>query len=678
MSSFIINLNSVYRNPFQDENPCSYDVIVNPLQPNISTSIIATKTTASSPFYPSSNTSFRFNNYIFTEFSWPSLGAIIEKTNVTFPVNDIWSDWCVFKNNAVYNVSPDYYSTINIALNIIDINRTVDYYVGCILMLFPPQKIDTTDIKVPSSFQTAVISGYNPTTNSVTVQTGFSATFLVTVYPTTIDSGYYNYYIINPTGVTTPLRPSGDNTCPTSTSTTISGVPYNMVIMGLNSFVSATSYNILSTKSLSNAPTTSLFLQNVTNNWVVSMRSLNIYTREAILNDPLNSSTSTVWGMNDLYQLRYSDDITTVQTTGISYGNVALEGTLVEEGKGYSSSTIYSLQIINYLGQTTGGTAIEQTIQVTSVSSATGAILAWEWAKRGSLLNTYPKIYPGNLLSVVNASASTLAVIQLESISEIGVPISVDSGYSIQQLSSTQQIMLYAPHPIDDAYLSDFFYYIAKYNGVYFSYDSTDTPNTPTSCFLDLYEFNHTTVYAVPEGTWVECMVVGPKPLGLQMTTVGFQQGVCYKVRLVSLTIPNQPVQGINELPSFFPYLFLELYNTNQNSQSSNIIYSNNPNTSKVMFVCPIGNPRNQLTSSYVVIRSSQVNFVKWSTLGYLHFRVLQPNGETLVYNQTVTVDDAKYYYKKVNKPFHSYVVSMVSLIFEPQIVAIFEFDIVQ
>lgn len=652
MSKFILNLNSRYRNPFEETSvgPTAFEMIMNPVQSN--------------NLPQGANTSYTMQNPVYTAFTWP--GPFQKTNNVTFPVNEIWTTWCAYQNNAVYGRSAKYNNSYTIILNALDQSFNVDYYVGCILMLFPPALVTSSTVSVPSSFETAIVSAYNPANNSVILQTGFGDTFLTTVYPTSFDSTYSNYYIINPTGTSKFQRPiSLAPPCASSSTQIIRGFPFNLVILGLNSFLNAATFNYYSALALSISPTSALYVQNISKNWVTTIRYLDTYTRTAIL-DPVASPNGELnWGINDLYQLRLNNNIFTVVTTGTSYGGVPLQADLVNAGLGYSDKTIYPLAVFQE------GVAVATTLTVLIVASdrKTGKIFDWKWANRGD--GTGVSVTNGSTLEIVNASTSVPAFLRVTSVSGIGVPISVQDGFRTLDLAATQKFFLYAPLQVVDFYLS-----VAKYTGVYFSYNDPLYPTVPTSCYLDLCEYIYTTTTMIPAGTWIECMVYTPQLIGIQMTSVGFQQGVCYKIRLMSLAIPNQQVKGINELPSFFPYLLLELYNTSVISQSTNILYSNNPNTSRCAFVCHIGNPRNQLISNYIVIRTTQYNIVKWSSIGYLHFRILLPNGDPLIFNQTELTEYKVNTYKQAGKTYHGFIITMVNQITEPEVVATFEFEL--
>lgn len=140
----------------------------------------------------------------------------------------------------------------------------------------------------------------------------------------------------------------------------------------------------------------------------------------------------------------------------------------------------------------------------------------------------------------------------------------------------------------------------------------------------------------------IELMLYRQKPTGLNMPLVSYKQPLCYEVSLIHLILPNQPVFGFNVLPTFFPYLMVELYNTSSVGSNMGVLYSNNPNTEKVSFYCPVGNPRNPLIVSYLIVLSStQVQTLNWTPTDNFFFRVILPNGQTLKYEFDLDINEA-------------------------------------
>jgi hypothetical protein len=138
--------------------------------------------------------------------------------------------------------------------------------------------------------------------------------------------------------------------------------------------------------------------------------------------------------------------------------------------------------------------------------------------------------------------------------------------------------------------------------------------------------------YFIRCGQYIELIPVFSRTVGLVVPLVSFNQPVCYRVRLVSLSIPNQPIVGFSTLPSFFPYFLIEVQNTSGLATNSQSIYSNNPYTQKITFVASIANPRNQEISNYVVVYSFQTSILKFLPTDHLRIRIALPNGETLAY----------------------------------------------
>jgi hypothetical protein len=154
--------------------------------------------------------------------------------------------------------------------------------------------------------------------------------------------------------------------------------------------------------------------------------------------------------------------------------------------------------------------------------------------------------------------------------------------------------------------------------------------------------FENTTGAVIHLNEPVELMLYRQRPTGLNMPLVSYKQPLCYEVSLIHLILPNQPVYGFNVLPTFFPYLMVELYNTSSVGSNLGVLYSNNPNTEKVSFYCPVGNPRNPLIVSYLIVLSStQVQTLSWTPTDNFFFRVILPNGETLKYEFDLDISES-------------------------------------
>ena len=104
-------------------------------------------------------------------------------------------------------------------------------------------------------------------------------------------------------------------------------------------------------------------------------------------------------------------------------------------------------------------------------------------------------------------------------------------------------------------------------------------------------------------------------------------QKVCYKIELLNLILPNQTLDvGQGSRIAFYPYLYVELSNS---SSTRDIIYSNNRNSTKMMFRVPVDDIPNPTVSSFIKIDSDgSTQTVKFKPNDTLHFSVRLPNGE--------------------------------------------------
>jgi len=587
MSSFIISLDSYYRDAFLYPNISTYDIIVNPYTPSLSVD--------------NANSSYKVDNPIYTSFQW--IGKYTyPTTSLGYPVT--------LANNAVFGRSAQFFSLFEIRLDDASKVSTVDYYVGCTLLLFVPTSVNQTPGTVPKTFQTALIGAYEPTTNVVKVQTQLDLTFLTEVFTATqTNPTFKNYYVIN-------------------TSFTQGN---NLILLGLNSFLSDDDQNYVSDISLKTAPTTDMWVQNISKNWITSMYYLNASNRNAFLNNP--SSTPLSGDLLDIYMLRKTDQVFSVQTTGAPIQDILAEAVLEHPGAMYVAGTVYDVYILSSDGTLTYNGL---KLRALTTDASTGAIQTYEWVTRTST--------PQGIRLQVGIGGSDMAILQVVTTRPLAVPISAVDG---------QRTILYANNTLFTVYIPIQGQLIlrsfAKYDQILYVYGQ---PGVRTMAYLCLEQY--TGDGNIPTGTYIQYMSYSRYTIGVVAPVIGYQQGVCYKVRLLSLILPNQPVQGINQLPSFFPFVMLQLYNTNMNTSSTNIMYSNNPHTQRVTFFCPVGNPRNQLISTYVVVRSTQENYIKWTSLGSLHIEVVLPDGTPLTYAENAKINDLAASYVDMGLPYQS------------------------
>lgn len=131
-------------------------------------------------------------------------------------------------------------------------------------------------------------------------------------------------------------------------------------------------------------------------------------------------------------------------------------------------------------------------------------------------------------------------------------------------------------------------------------------------------------------------------PLVYTGSLVSQQELVCYEVQLINLVLPNVVLgTASGSLISFYPYLYVALQNvTASGAGLNNIIYSNNPNSTKVLFRCPIKDVPNPVNSTFIKIDGSgMVQTIKFRPNDTLFFGVYLPNGDlfTTILSETMS-----------------------------------------
>ena len=113
---------------------------------------------------------------------------------------------------------------------------------------------------------------------------------------------------------------------------------------------------------------------------------------------------------------------------------------------------------------------------------------------------------------------------------------------------------------------------------------------------------------------------------------VSQQDMVCYEVELLNLVLPNfvLAVAGGGNI-AYYPYVYVELSNVSAaGAHLKNIIYSNNPNSTRVLFRAAIDDVPNPLTSTFIKIDGDgAVQTIKFKPNDTLRFRVTMQCGHT-------------------------------------------------
>jgi hypothetical protein len=103
------------------------------------------------------------------------------------------------------------------------------------------------------------------------------------------------------------------------------------------------------------------------------------------------------------------------------------------------------------------------------------------------------------------------------------------------------------------------------------------------------------------------------------------QELVCYEIELLSLLLPTETLTVANGgAISYYPYVYVELSNTC--STNRNIIYSNNPHSTKQLFRVPIFDIQDNPVFTKIGGGMSQT--IKFKPNDTLFFSVTLPNGE--------------------------------------------------
>jgi hypothetical protein len=114
-------------------------------------------------------------------------------------------------------------------------------------------------------------------------------------------------------------------------------------------------------------------------------------------------------------------------------------------------------------------------------------------------------------------------------------------------------------------------------------------------------------------------------------STVSQQEAVCYEIELLNLVLPNRTLNvGKGGRIAFYPFVYVELTNVSGASAGNkNIIYSNNPNATSMLFRAAIDDIPNPTASPFIKIDSDGMKqTIKFKINDNLHFSVRLPSGE--------------------------------------------------
>lgn len=126
-------------------------------------------------------------------------------------------------------------------------------------------------------------------------------------------------------------------------------------------------------------------------------------------------------------------------------------------------------------------------------------------------------------------------------------------------------------------------------------------------------------------------------PLIYNGSVVSQSETVCYEISLINLSLPNVTLKT-GSRPAFYPYFYVELTNvTSPSGASKNIIYSNNPDSNKALFIAPVTDISQPVNSSFLKIDGgAMTQTVKFKPNDTLKFSVFLPDGKLF---EPVTAD---------------------------------------
>jgi hypothetical protein len=117
-------------------------------------------------------------------------------------------------------------------------------------------------------------------------------------------------------------------------------------------------------------------------------------------------------------------------------------------------------------------------------------------------------------------------------------------------------------------------------------------------------------------------------PLSYNGSIVSQNQTVCCEVSLISMTLPNLPLSTGSRI-AFYPFVYVEFINaTSPSGASSQIIYSNNPQSNKALFMAAVGSVSNPGQQTFVNLSGSgMTQTIKFKPNDNLRFSVYLPDG---------------------------------------------------
>lgn len=310
---------------------------------------------------------------------------------------------------------------------------------------------------------------------------------------------------------------------------------------------------------------------------------------------------------------------------------------------------------------------IDETLSRYSTSIVSSKIVSYDYLLQTATLETnIPGWMPTNQYSI----RKTLPNQFLQTVSNPTVPLiqqlPLPPNYSSSSQLSLSNCIFLGPNanPSDNHYMGQYIYiyplnvannktttlsnieggcfYINSYigNGINACIVTSVSPPSvkrPTQ-YYPSYDSNQTD-FPQPQ-TWINIVSFSNDnytPLIYNGSVVSQNETVAYEISLVNLTLPNITLITGARI-AFYPYVYVEFSNvTAASSSSKNVIYSNNPNSNRALFLVPITDINDPIRSPFIKLDAgSMTQTVKFKPNDCLRFSVFLPDGSLY---QTITSD---------------------------------------
>jgi hypothetical protein len=120
-------------------------------------------------------------------------------------------------------------------------------------------------------------------------------------------------------------------------------------------------------------------------------------------------------------------------------------------------------------------------------------------------------------------------------------------------------------------------------------------------------------------------------PFSYSGSLVSQQEEVCYEIELIDLILPNKTLNvGRGSRAAFYTYMYIEFSNVSGASAGMhNVIYSNNPNSTRMLIRSCMDDIQDPLRSSFVKVDGNgMTQVVKFKPNDSIRFSVRLPNGQ--------------------------------------------------